>query len=50
MDQCADDFGPIIGISLPKDLESLNEQARLLYYREDCEIIDSLNRLIADVG
>ena len=30
----------------PKDLERLNEQARNLYYREDCEIIESLNRLI----
>ncbi len=32
----------------PKDLERLNEQARNLYYREDCEIIESLNRLIPE--
>ena len=32
----------------PKDLERLNEEARLLYYSEDCEIIDSLNRLIPE--
>jgi benzoyl-CoA 2,3-epoxidase subunit B len=31
----------------PKDLERLNEEARLLYYKEDCEIIESLNRVIA---
>ena len=30
----------------PKDLERLNEQARNLYYREDCAIIDSFNVLI----
>jgi benzoyl-CoA 2,3-dioxygenase component B len=30
----------------PKDLERLNEEARLLYYQEDCEIIESLNKLI----
>lgn len=32
----------------PEDLERLNEQARLLYYQEDCEIIESLNRLIPE--
>ena len=32
----------------PKDLELLNEEARLLYYKEDCEIIDSFNRLIPE--
>ncbi|HSK31824.1 MAG TPA: hypothetical protein VLA17_17835, partial [Candidatus Limnocylindria bacterium] len=32
----------------PKDLERLNEEARLLYYKEDCEIIESLNRLIPE--
>ena len=30
----------------PKDLERLNEEARNLYYREDCAIIDSFNALI----
>jgi benzoyl-CoA 2,3-dioxygenase component B len=30
----------------PKDLERLNEEARKLYYREDCAIIDSFNALI----
>lgn len=30
----------------PKDLERLNEEARQLYYSEDCAIIDSLNKLI----
>lgn len=33
---------------LPKDLERLNEEARNLYYKEDCEIIESLNRLIPE--
>jgi benzoyl-CoA 2,3-epoxidase subunit B len=32
----------------PKDLERLNEEARNLYYKEDCEIIESLNRLIPE--
>ena len=32
----------------PKDLERLNEEARLLYYKEDCEIIDSLNKLVPE--
>jgi len=32
----------------PKDLERLNEEARLLYYKEDCEIIESFNRLIPE--
>jgi benzoyl-CoA 2,3-dioxygenase component B len=32
----------------PKDLDRLNEEARLLYYKEDCEIIESLNRLISE--
>ena len=32
----------------PKDLDRLNEEARLLYYKEDCEIIESLNRLIPE--
>lgn len=32
----------------PKDLERLNEEARQLYYKEDCEIIDSFNRLIPE--
>jgi len=30
----------------PKDLERLNEEARNLYYREDCAIIESFNALI----
>jgi hypothetical protein len=30
----------------PKYLDRLNEEARALYYRECCEIIDILNRLI----
>jgi benzoyl-CoA 2,3-dioxygenase component B len=30
----------------PKDLDRLNEEARNLYYKEDCQIIDSLNALI----
>ena len=34
----------------PKDLERLNEEARLLYYKEDCEIIDSLNKLLPAGG
>ncbi|HTN71333.1 MAG TPA: Phenylacetic acid catabolic protein [Methylomirabilota bacterium] len=32
----------------PKDLERLNEEARNLYYKEDCQIIDSLNALIPE--
>jgi benzoyl-CoA 2,3-epoxidase subunit B len=32
----------------PKDLERLNDEARNLYYNEDCEIIESLNRLIPE--
>ena len=32
----------------PRDLERLNEEARLLYYKEDCGIIESLNRLIPE--
>jgi len=32
----------------PKDLDRLNEDARNLYYREDCEIIEGLNRLIPE--
>ncbi len=32
----------------PKDLEMLNEEARRLYYQEDCAIIESLNRLIPE--
>lgn len=31
----------------PRDLERLNEEARQLYYQENCEIIASLNTLIA---
>ncbi len=30
----------------PKDLDRLNEEARNLYYKEDCQIIDTLNFLI----
>ena len=29
----------------PKDLDRLNEEARNVYYKEDCQIIDSLNAL-----
>jgi len=32
----------------PKDLDRLNEEARILYYKEDCEIIDGLNKLIPE--
>jgi benzoyl-CoA 2,3-epoxidase subunit B len=32
----------------PKDLDRLNEEARNLYYKEDCQIIDSLNSLIPE--
>jgi benzoyl-CoA 2,3-dioxygenase component B len=32
----------------PKDLDRLNEEARNLYYQEDCQIIDSLNSLIPE--
>jgi benzoyl-CoA 2,3-dioxygenase component B len=32
----------------PKDLDRLNEEARNLYYREDCEVIDNLNALIPE--
>lgn len=32
----------------PKDLDRLNEEARNLYYKEDCEIIEGLNRLIPE--
>ena len=32
----------------PKNLDRLNEEARLLYYQEDCEIIESLNKLIPE--
>jgi benzoyl-CoA 2,3-dioxygenase component B len=32
----------------PKDLERLNEEARQLYYKEDCAIIESFNRLIPE--
>jgi benzoyl-CoA 2,3-dioxygenase component B len=31
-----------------KDLDGLNEQARNLYYKENCQIIDNLNALIPD--
>ena len=30
----------------PKDLERLNEEARQLYYKESCEIVESFNRLV----
>ncbi len=30
----------------PRDLERLNEEARNLYYKEDCAIIDGLNALL----
>lgn len=30
----------------PKDVDRLNEEARNLYYKEDCQIIDGLNALI----
>jgi hypothetical protein len=32
----------------PKDLDRLNEEARNLYYKEDSQTIDSLNRLIPE--
>jgi benzoyl-CoA 2,3-dioxygenase component B len=32
----------------PKDLERLNEEARNLYYQEDCEIIAGLNALVPE--
>jgi benzoyl-CoA 2,3-dioxygenase component B len=32
----------------PKDLDRLNEEARNLYYKEDCQIIDGLNALIPE--
>ena len=32
----------------PDDLDRLNEEARNLYYKEDCQIIDSLNALIPE--
>jgi benzoyl-CoA 2,3-dioxygenase component B len=32
----------------PKDLNRLNEEARNLYYQEDCQIIEGLNRLIPE--
>ena len=32
----------------PNDLDRLNDEARHLYYREDCQIIESLNALIPD--
>ncbi len=32
----------------PKDLDLLNDEARHLYYKEDCQIIDSLNALIPE--
>jgi benzoyl-CoA 2,3-dioxygenase component B len=32
----------------PKGLDRLNEEARNHYYQEDCQIIDSLNRLIPE--
>ena len=32
----------------PKDLDRLNEEARNLYYKEDCQIIDTLNFLIPE--
>lgn len=32
----------------PKDLDRLNDEARNLYYKECCEIIGSLNKLIPD--
>ena len=34
----------------PKDLDRLIEEARNLYYKEDCEIIEGLNRLIPQGG
>jgi benzoyl-CoA 2,3-dioxygenase component B len=30
----------------PMDVDRLNEEARILYYREDCQIIESLNQSI----
>ena len=30
----------------PKDLDRLNEEARNLYYKEDCAIVEGLNKLI----
>jgi benzoyl-CoA 2,3-dioxygenase component B len=39
-------FNEATGSTLPKDLDRLNEEARNLYYKEDCEIIEGLNRLI----
>jgi benzoyl-CoA 2,3-dioxygenase component B len=41
-------FNEATAIEPPKDLDRLNEEARLLYYKEDCEIIESLNRLILE--
>jgi benzoyl-CoA 2,3-dioxygenase component B len=32
----------------PRDLDRLNEEARNLYYKEDCHIIDSLNSLMRE--
>jgi benzoyl-CoA 2,3-dioxygenase component B len=32
----------------PKDLDRLNEEARNLYYQEDCEVIKGLNALIPE--
>jgi benzoyl-CoA 2,3-dioxygenase component B len=32
----------------PNDLDRLNEEARNLYYQEDCEIIDGLNALVPE--
>ena len=41
-------FNEATATAAPKDLERLNEEARLLYYKEDCEIIESLNKLIPE--
>jgi len=32
----------------PADLERMNEEARSLYYKEDCQIIETLNQLIPE--
>ena len=41
-------FDEATALAPPKDLDRLNEEARTLYYREDCQIIDTLNALIPE--
>jgi benzoyl-CoA 2,3-epoxidase subunit B len=41
-------FDEVTASAAPKDMDRLNEETRDLYYKEDCQIIDSLNALIPE--